>query len=49
MKNNKKDYVKKIEYIDDHEMEEILNNDELLESLENGLEDVRKNRGKIVA
>lgn len=43
-----KKYVEEIEYIDEYEMEEILNNKELLESLKKGSDDVKQRRGKFV-
>ena len=43
-----KKYVDEIELVDKYEMNEILNNFELLESLKKGSNDVKQRRGRFV-
>ena len=43
-----KKYVEEIELVDEYEMNEILNNVELLESLRKGSNDIKQRRGRFV-
>ena len=41
-------YINEIEYLDDFEMRDILNDEKLLDSLQKGSKDARKGRGNFV-
>jgi predicted DNA-binding protein len=41
-------YINEIEFVDDFEMENILNNQKLLKSLKKGHSDAKKKRGRLV-
>ena len=41
-------YIEEIDYVDDYEMEQILNDKELLESLRRGSADAANKKGKFV-
>jgi predicted DNA-binding protein len=41
-------YIEEIDYVDDYEMEQILNDKELLESLHRGSADAANKKGKFI-